>query len=137
MWWVSKQFTDDMVTTAVENGGVGWFRVDEYRWQNLAPGEAFAVVHDQEDDEPVPHRIDRACVLAGLAVIATCVLREIPGGEEVPHNATTGERLYMHRTMVERIMRAMADPEDGAGDMDALDALAIVECGLFGRVVYA
>lgn len=132
----SEEFTDDMITTAVENGGMGWFYVREYRWESMPPGETFAVVEDKEDERV--HRIDRSVILEGLRVMATHVLREVPYDGLVPHNAATGERLYLSASSCERILRASQDPDgDGAGDMDVIDALAIVECGLFGKVVYA
>lgn len=138
----SEEFTDCMITTAVENGGMGWFYVRAYRWQNLAPGEVYADVVDREEwdesEEAAPvHRINRSVILSGLRVMDTHVLQDVPYDGMVPHNTATGERLYLSAESCRRIVAASQDPDgDGAGDIDAVDALAIVECGLFGKVVY-
>jgi hypothetical protein len=137
--WASEQFTDDVLTTAIENGGMGFFTVDEYQWENMAPGTAYAVVSDKEEEDGATFRIDRSVILHGLSVILHAEPRDTEHDGPVLHNATTGERLYMSKAMRANILTAVfAEDGDGyAGDIDAVDALAIVECGLFGRVMYA
>lgn len=133
-------FLTDVLTTAVEHGGYGFFYVDEYRWENVEPGEAYAIVTDKEDDEVGSYRIDLDLIAKGLGVIRSAELREITDWDgsavEVLHNVKTGERLYLSESQRKNILLADRTNYD-EGDLDVIDALAVVECGLFGKVVYA
>ena len=96
------------------------------------------------------HWVTRGTVQRGLDVIRAAQAQHATRpdgtpGDFVLHNVETGERLYLHETSRMRILAAehdpsgMLDPDSAwpcASDLDALDAYAIVECGLFGRVVY-
>jgi hypothetical protein len=128
-----NEFLTDILTTAVENGGHGWFSVDEYQWEAVPAGGAYATV---ADDEGEIHRIDLDVLERGLQVIRDAVLGPDHLGGQVLHNATSGCQLYV--SPVQRTNICLADRTNGdEGDLDCIDALAIVECGLFGRVVYA
>jgi len=133
-----KQFLTDVLTGAIENGGHGWFSVDEYTWDD-PDTEPFAVVIE-DDDDAERHRIDFALIRKGLRVIADARPRPIAEGHDagllVLHNMTTGGRLYLSHEQRREIVKAdRTNGEDG--NLDALDYLAIIECGLFGAVTYA
>jgi hypothetical protein len=136
-----KQFLTDVLTTAVENCGYGWFDVDEYEWdpdQGTQLGKAYAVVVAKDDN--AKYRIDLEVIARGLGVIRGARLREFQGhGGKVVRvliNSKTAERLYMSEWMRANIM--LSDRTNGEdGDMDVIDALAVVECGLFGKVTYS
>lgn len=132
-----NEFLTDILTGAIENGGHGWFSVDEYKWESVPLGGAYALVTDEEEDEQ--HRIDLDVIAKGLGVIRDAELREVSdydGSHKVPHNKSTGERMYLGQDRRAEIM--LADRTNGEdGDLDVIDYLAVVECGLFGKVVYA
>jgi len=75
----------------------------------------------------------------GLGVIRNAVPKvdeRYPDDGEVLHNRKTGERLYLSSYLREDILAA--DRTNGEeGDIDVVGALAVLECGLFGKVVYA
>jgi hypothetical protein len=129
------EFLTDLLTTAIENGGHGWFTVDEYIWEDVAPGGAYALVTEDDGVHHEQHRIDLALITAGLTVIREAVPTQAAGGV-VLLNANTHEKLYLSPAQRDKIL--LADRTNGEeGDFDSIDALAIVECGLFGKVVYA
>lgn len=131
------EFLTDLLTTAIENFGYGWFTVDEYEWENPPAGGAYAVVTDEDEGET--HRIDLDVIVRGLRVIrdaTTQVDPRQPNDGPVLHNDRNGFRLFVSPAQRRNIM--LADRTNGdEGDLDCIDALAVVECGLFGRVVYA
>src|SRR5690554_2659159 len=92
------EFLTDLLTTAIENGGHGWFYVNEYEPGALCKpdGNAYAIVADMETDEE--HRVDLGVITRGLRVIGDAVeqtdLRH-PEGGPVLHNKGTGERLFV------------------------------------------
>jgi hypothetical protein len=134
----SAEFCDSMVTTAIESGPGGWFTVIGYKWQDQAPGKTFAVIEEDENSDGTRWTVDAALIRKGLDVIGQAVFRQADNANDglVLHNAETADRLYMGQDMARRIIHAATADEDD-WDLDAVDALAIVECGLFGRVVYA
>lgn len=134
------EFLTDILTGAIENYGYGWFVVEEYKWQD-PDIEPYAVIMDEDETE---YRVDFKVINKGLRVIASSVMRSPEPGQptlegadvKVLHNAVTGERLYLASTRKAEIRKA--DRTNGnEGDLDVVDYLAIVECGLFGKVVYA
>lgn len=133
-----EQFLADVLSAAIENGGYGWFAVEEYRWESVPLGDAYAVI-TPDDDEETTHRIDLDIITRGLNVIRRAVPQIDPrhqdDGPEL-HNHRTGERLYMSSAMRHNILLAERTNGEDA-DLDCLDAMAVVECGLFGRVTYA
>ena len=129
------QFLSDLVTTAVENFGYGWFQVDEYRWQNVA--SPYAVIRSR-DLPGRTARVDVDTVARGIGVVRRAVLRvpdDRPKGKPELHNAATGKLLHMSEAMRRRILDASRDND--AGELDVVDALALVECALFGAVTFA
>jgi len=131
-----REFLTDILTMAIENGGHGWFSVEEYVWSR-PDTEPYALVVEgcDGDNDDERHRITFDVIRKGLGIIGKARIRETERDGWVLHNVSTEQRLYMSRDMQTRIMRASR--ENHAGDLDAIDALAIVECGLFGAVTYA
>jgi hypothetical protein len=122
------EFLTDLLTTAIENGGYGWFTVETWRWEDVEPGDAFAEI--TAEDGTFNGRIDLDTMARGLGVIKAAVQ---DGG--LLRNAATSERLYLSPEVRASIM--LADHTNGDdGDLDVVDALAVLECALFGSVVY-
>ena len=117
---VDKQTLHYLFTTAL-CGGIGyWSCATAFHW-SLPDGEDdldgfYADVEETEtdEDEPVKHRIDAACILRGLLYFAQ------PGEG------------YKH---VRQVARAVLMGDDDL-DYDAEDADCIVQAGLFNEVVY-
>lgn len=129
------EFLTDILTGAIECGGYGWFSVDEYKWEDMGE-RAYAVV-TEDDDDSATHRIDLDVIARGLGVIRSATMGPVldRDGDEVLCHAATGERLFVGPHRRREIM--LANRSNGAdGDLDVIDYLAIVECGLFGAVVY-
>ena len=110
-----KDFLNDIFTCAIENYGYGAFQTLRYKWQNL--DEPFAEI--QFDDDPAVWRVDLDTIAHGLGVIH----RHAP------------ELLYLSFGNYKMILEA--DRENDACQIDTGLALAILECALFGKVVYA
>jgi hypothetical protein len=131
------QFLTDVLITAVENYGYGWFSVDEYEPGGDEPdGKAYAAITDDFDDNK-QHRIDLAVIAHGFGVITDAkpaVDPKHPNDGEVLHNAKTGQRLFVSGQNRKRLVEASR--LNDAGELDVIDALAVVECGLFGAVTY-
>jgi len=132
------EFYSDLLITAIENGGYGQFWTREYDPFEDSP---YAVI-EFTDAEGTLHRVTPATMAHGLGVITSAERRvdeNHPDDGPVLHNAATGQRLYMGSHQRERIVFA-ADPDNDeyeAGDLDVIDALAILECALLGAVTYA
>ncbi|MDH6462084.1 hypothetical protein M2302_002259 [Micromonospora sp. A200] len=126
------EFLDGLLVTAIENYGYGWFLVHEYEGEGA---DAYAVI-EPEDEPGTKHRVDIDTMAKGLGVIRRAVMRETERDGEVLHNAETGERLYMGRALRKDILDADRTNGD-EGDIDVVGALAVLECALFGQVVYA
>ncbi len=89
------------------------------------------------DHDPVREtwRVDLDTMAKGLGIIRSAVMREVEHDGPVPHNKDTGERLYFGGEARRELM--LADRSNGEdGDYDVIGALAVLECALFGRVVY-
>jgi hypothetical protein len=128
------EFLTDVVVTAIENYGYGpWFEVCAY---DSTKGRA---VIEVEDDKANRHMVDADMIAKGFGVIRSAVLRRAVGDDEcqpdVLHNVKTGQRLYLSPSNQRRILTAYRECD--AGDLDVVDALAILECALFGAVTYA
>lgn len=129
------KFLTDLLTTAVENHGYGWFHVEQYKWEGRAPEDVFAVITETEDDTPRTFTITIDTFAKGLAVIRDAIVATSDDGTYL-HNAETFERLGFGGT--ERDELLLADRTNGDdGDYDVIGALAVLECGLFGEVVYS
>jgi hypothetical protein len=132
------EFLTTVLTTAIESGSLGWFVVHEYRHDSVPLGSAYALI-EPEDQENITHRVDLDVIARGLALIRDAlplVQSTRPSDGPVLCDRTTGKRLYVSAGMRSRIMAADRSCDED-GDLDAIDALSIVECGLFGQVVYA
>lgn len=121
----------DLFTTAMEHCGYGRFIAEDY---DCDAGTAKLRWHD-EPLELMPVDVDT--MAKGLGVIRNAVMKDA-GGQEgtVPHNARTGERLYFGGAARHELLKAdRTNGEDG--DCDVVGALAVLECAVFGKVVYA
>jgi hypothetical protein len=131
-----KQFLTDLLITAVEHCGYGWFTSREYE-PNGELGTAYAVIEEFDGEEWNKYHINLDTFARGLGVIRNAVPKvdeRYPDDGEVLHNRKTGERLYLSSYLREDILAA--DRTNGEeGDIDVVGALAVLECGLFGKVV--
>ncbi len=152
------QFLSDILVTAVEHAGYGFIEAGDYEFEPAAA--TYAVIRDRyilESGTEAEYldseqRIDLDTIAKGLGIIRRAVMREVVARparvsldkgipnraerrETVLHNAATGQRLYMSPEQRRNILEC--DRTNGEeGDYDVLDALAIVECALFGEVRY-
>lgn len=124
-------FWADVLTTAMEHSGYGnWFRRDEYvpYWDEdtspagdgftADPVQAYAIITVDDEEVGEEHgktfRVDADFLAHGFSVLTA------PGKCSDSYRA--------------RLMEAYNDHE--AGELDVFDALNIVECAVFGEVVY-
>jgi hypothetical protein len=125
-----REFLADVFTTAIESGSYGWFTVEEYVHDGDAP---YAVLVADDDHES--YRVTPATISHGIGTLQRAGLRPINDTESVLHNAKTGQRLYVS---VSNRRRMLAESRlNDAGALDVIDALALLEIGLFGAVTYA
>ncbi|HEX2242595.1 MAG TPA: hypothetical protein VHK27_04975 [Gammaproteobacteria bacterium] len=131
-----NEFLTDLFVTAMEHGGYGAFRVHEYEW-DMEPEDIYAVISFGDECEScddgvcTSHRVTLDTMARGLRVIRDAVTKD-----DVLYNRTYGMRLYLAEASRRELM--LCDRTNGDdGDYDVVDALAVVECALFGRVVYA
>lgn len=129
------QFLADVLATAVEHNGYGFFDVTEWHWADeIDPSEWFATIVDSEDDSPT-WRLDIETMAEGLGVIRRAIPATDDDGTYLV-NAETFERLeYGGRSRDQLLLADRTNGDDG--DVDVISALAVLECALFGRVVYA
>lgn len=135
------QFLADVLVTAIENYGYGAFTTDKWSIDVDVDADpnAYALVNFEDapgETVPVQHRVNADTMAHGIQVISDAVLQ---GGDDEERrllvNGKTGERLFMGRGQRKAILEASR--ENDAGELDVIDALAILECALFGKVVYA
>jgi hypothetical protein len=129
-------FLTDLLLTAMYHQGHGFQRVLDSSYEE--DGSAFALIKDPEDESDETLRVDLDTMAHGLSVISNAVKRvdpRFPDDGEVYHNAKTGERLGLGEHIRREIM--LADETNDAGSIDLIAALAVLECALFGKVVYA
>lgn len=121
---------------AIENGGYGQFLSWEYEPN---ADEPFAVI--EFSDNPDKRRVGLATMAHGVGVIRSAERRideRYPDDGPVLHNAATGQRLGLGSHVRNRILNAI-DPDNhdvDLVDLDAIDALAVLECAIFGAVTY-
>jgi hypothetical protein len=131
-----KVFLSDVLITFVENyGALSWFGTDVYTVND----DGFATRAVIVDDDDQRHEVNLDTIAHGIGIIRNAVMRvdaKYPQDGEVLHNAETGERLHLSRDERDQILCADRD-YDEAVNLDSVDASAIVECALFGKVVYA
>jgi hypothetical protein len=129
------EFLNDLLVTAIENYGYGWFEVDEYPNVDNA-ADAYAVI--REEDTNTKFRVTLDTMAHGLSVI-----RHARVGPAVDHegnpvrcNVDTGYRLYFGgEARTELLLADRTNGDDGG--FDVIGALAVLECALFGQVIYA
>lgn len=139
------EFLSGVLSGAVENNGYGGLTSDKWHCPDGKEAEWYAVMVEREyDDKPESFRVDLDTIAKGIGVISRAVLRKIESGydkgAEVLHNSKTGERLYLSQEMRRDIMAASAENDaagsERGGDLDVIAYLAIMECGIYGRVVF-
>jgi len=126
-----EQFLLDVFVTAIENYGYGFFVTEQYVW-DVPAAQAYAVIADKQD-ESRRWRVDIDTMATGLRVIRTA--KQITQGGETYRVNADGQRLYFGGPAREAVVAADRSNGD-EGDIDVIGALAVLECALFGRVVY-
>jgi hypothetical protein len=126
--------------SAIYNDGYGGLTTLESCYDDSNPAATSAVLTD--DDGTYTVTLDT--ISKGLDVIRNAVPKPVTSRngsvEDLLHNAETGERLYMSKMLrasilgAEEILDAAGDGEHE--DIDVISMLAVLECGLFGRVIY-
>lgn len=131
----------NLLIDAIEHAGYGFPGAVEYEPND--DGTAYAVIYDrfEEDDDPntppkETWRIDLDTMAKGLGIIRNAVMKEVENDGPVPHNKDTGDRLYFGGEVRRQLL--LADRTNGDdGDYDVFGALAVLECAIFGHVMYA
>ncbi len=125
-----ESYLFDLLACAIEHCGYGWFDVLEWSWDEDKPAEAFAVIQDQEEGDQFRVTID--IMAKGLRVIR----ESYPRGEQGRLWTRDGKLLGFGGKARKRLI--LSDRTNGDdGDYDVIGALAALECGLFGEVVYS
>jgi len=107
-----EEFLADVMTTAVE-GGIGyWSRVRGYKW-DCPPAEATVEVQSIDD---------RKWAVVTIGTIAKGI------------GKVFRDEVKINPELRKRIIRASV--QNDAGELDASDADAVLQVGIFGEVVY-
>lgn len=139
-----EEFLFGMLIGALEHSGYGFSETIETSYpDDVIYGpftDAYAVIVDRyaekgDEDYGKQYRVDLDTIAAGIGVIQRAELRPLEDGAKVLHNVKTGQRLGLSAAARKEILEQSRD-NDGA-QLDVVDALAILECALFGRVAYA
>lgn len=142
------QFLSNILVGAVKNGGYGGLRAQEWHCPEGRESEWYALMYEIEEPETV-HRVDIDVIAKGVNVIAksrmqpfVCPREGCPeghrycdNGEKLLHNAG-GERLGLHPSYKKVIVASSFANDDENCEMDVIYYLAIMECGIYGRVVF-
>jgi hypothetical protein len=144
-WLTGKartKFLGDVFFEAVgNNGGYGGLGTLSFSYDDNDPIASTATLRD---DDGKQHVVNLATIERGLNVIRAAEMRErtTRSGRTVEelHNAETGEVMHLSGDLRDAILGAEA-ALDAAGDgehedLDVITYLAILECGLYGCVVY-
>ncbi len=114
------EFLGYLLTTAMEHSGYGFPELEEYHVPEGHFDEWFAVITNryldaEDDDYGKTYRVDINTMAKGLGIL----------------RKTENPSDWVKELLV-------ADRTNGAdGDYDVIGALAVLECALFGFVVYA
>lgn len=128
------EFLNDLLVTAIESYGYGWFSVEEYPNVDNA-ADAYAVI--REEDTNTKFRVTLDTMARGLSVIRHAKLGPAyHEGNPVRCNVDTGYRLYFDGDTRTELLKADSTNGDDGG-FDVIGALAVLECALFGQVIYA
>lgn len=118
------KFLNYLLSTAIEHGGYGFPEVQEWSGGESHDPDTFVLITDryiEDETDPayaVVHKIDLDTMARGLKVI-----REA--------NSEQNQGRWVKDLL-------LADRTNGdEGDYDVIGALAVLECALFGEVVYA
>lgn len=114
---LTAEAVSDVIITAVE-GGIGyWSTCSEYKWQDRAYEDIFAVIHDEEDGGK-EYTISVATIYQGLKSLldGTC-------------------KIHADDEQIRKMAQDFVLSGD-AGEIDAGDADNIVQAGLFNEVRY-
>lgn len=134
------EFLSDLLVTAIEHYDYGFPAVHEWVW-DVPPAQMYAVISDRYEEgaeADVRYRVDIEVMARGLGVIRRAKLatvEDFDGPAEVLHNAATGQRLYLSQPARRDLLQAERTNGE-EGDIDVIGALAVLECALFGAVVY-
>ncbi len=135
-------FLADLLSTAVEHGGYGFSETVSYVTPEGDPWAWRAVVRDRyldpgDDDYGRTWTVDLDTMARGLRVIRNAFYATTEDGRVTAlHNRETFERLFFDGDARRELLLADRTNGDG-GDYDVVGALAVLECALFGSVVYA
>lgn len=143
-----QTFLSDLLITAIEHAGYGFpglvtWDLDMDREPMVTTATIVDRYAEDESDREVSEAIKITVTLdtmaRGIGVIRKAELREVigyPGSDpySVLHNAATGNRLFMSEETRKSILEA--SKANDASELDVVDALAILECALFGAVTY-
>jgi hypothetical protein len=127
-----EQFLFDVLTTAIEHQGYGFFDVEEWQWSEDKPAEAYAVISDKEDfaDSRERWRLTIDTIAKGIGIIRNAK----PNDADTLVTADGKVLGYGGDARRDFLLANSTNGEDG--DYDVIGALAAVECALFGQVVY-
>lgn len=120
-----EEFLADILTTAIEGGINDWAEVHEYRWENLAHRDYFAVIADMEDEDFEPVKITIDTIAKGIGVIKSWKKEK----NFEPNYFGDGGAYWRQFLLADR-----TNGDDG--DYDAIVADWIVQAGIFGEIVY-
>lgn len=130
------EFLSDVLVTAIENFGYGWFTVHEYDIDTWT-----ATIEDSETE--IKYDVDLDTIARGIGVIKAAKPAQFAvSGYSIDRQDmidtalanAEGERLYLGDDERRTIMEASRDND--AGNIDVILALAILECAIFGQVTY-
>ncbi len=137
-----------LLACAIEHGGYGFPGVVEWHCPAERYGEWFAIIFDRYDidedkyssweaaaNDAPSFRVDLDTMARGPGIIRRAFWATAEDGNTYMHNAETFERLGFggdERTQLLLSDRTNADD----GDYDVIGALAVLECSLYGAVIY-
>lgn len=139
------QLLANVLVGAIENGGHGWFTVDDYHTPEGRLDEWYAVIRPY-DDKKTTYRVDLDVIEAGFTVVRNSVVdivrteRRNSDDKDIEIagyvHPISGKSLGINDDMHDAIM--IADLSDGEDEsLDVIGYLAILEISLFGEVMYA
>jgi hypothetical protein len=112
-----KQFLTDLLITAIEHGGYGFPEAHEYEPDGDDPHAVIVDRYDEpgDDDALKPTRIDLDTMAKGLRIL---------------NESTTNPADWVKELM----LASRTNGDDG--DYDVIGALAVLECAVYGKVIY-
>ena len=130
-----NEFLAGLLETAIEHGGYGFPLVLEWHHPTGRPNEWYAKIQDGHRTTDRTWRVSIGTIADGLRIIRESVIKPDGRGDAVSHSRDTGERLFFDGFARENLIAA--DDSDGEqGAYDVVGALAVLQCALFGRVIY-